>query len=470
MLTYFNITQQGESHIKRDVPCQDFSAVQRITLPRTRQELVIAAMADGVGSCDYADQGAQMAVESAVSAAAGFLEAMDETLADDASFDVNAYMADILRKSFHAALDSVEQLAAEKELPFIEFDSTLTLTVYDGDYVWFAHCGDDGIVALYRDGSYEMITRRHKDPVDPMYMIPFSMKEYWQFGRTEKKTASYAMMTDGVLDHCVDIAAMNHRVYFPFLRPALTSVMRTEEDVEAARADWDEYLGGSDKYPVSFRTEVTDDITFVIVQNPDAVADLPEIIFDFDRWQQDSARRKREVQELLFADYREYRRKLDESLAQEPAASAEAAPAAEKGPAAPDTGDPGGGACRTGEDHSNPRSEDPALSPASAPAPAPAPVPASAPPAAPSSPPVSNRPESTPKSCSAHQVLESAASAVNSILSFACRAGKRMRKSVDQVLEDKSSSADAAPPSAANPTGHGGEGGDTSDGAHKPEE
>ncbi len=41
-----------------------------------------------------------------------------------------------------------------------------------------------------------------------------------------------------------------------------------DEDAEKQRLDWDEYLAGKGSYAENFRDKVTDDISFVVVQNP----------------------------------------------------------------------------------------------------------------------------------------------------------------------------------------------------------
>jgi hypothetical protein len=139
-------------------------------------------------------------------------------------------------------------------------------------------------------------------------MIPLSETDAWEFGHTEKRAVSFVMMTDGVLDKCVDLAVMNNRIYFPFLKPALTLPMRNEEEMAAQKADWEEYLAGSDKYPVSFRKKVCDDITFTVVQNPEEVEKLPDIVFDFEKWEEDTLRRKKQLDDTLYTDYREYQK------------------------------------------------------------------------------------------------------------------------------------------------------------------
>lgn len=52
---------------------------------------------------------------------------------------------------------------------------------------------------------------------------------------------------------------------------------------------------------------MTDDISFVVVQNPNLLKGLPPIQFDFDKWDEDTAKRRKELDDALYADYRAYK-------------------------------------------------------------------------------------------------------------------------------------------------------------------
>lgn len=298
MLTHFHVTQQGESHIRRGSPCQDYSDSRRI-LRKDHREVILAAIADGVGSCAFSQYGAETAVNT-------LLQSLEQGLPEDGWTD-EALLA-LLKQGFQTALTEVEAEAERRELPFMEFDSTLTGVVYDGRDLWFGHIGDDGLVLLYTDGSYEMVTVRHSGQ-ELHSVYPLRNAELWQFGKAPKDTAALVMMTDGVLDYCVDGKAMNNRVYFPFLAPALTHVMESDEQAEHQRQEWEEFFQGSPVYPDRFREKVTDDITFLVAENPELVAQLPAIEFDFKRWEADTARRKEQLERDLYKDYRAYKSK-----------------------------------------------------------------------------------------------------------------------------------------------------------------
>lgn len=299
MLTHFSITQQGKRHIEKDVPCQDFSASKRIELSRFGCQFVIAAVADGVGSCEYSQFGSATAVQSFLNCVEYNIQSKIPEISDD-------NILKLLKHAFNYALSQVEKESEDRELPFLEFDSTLTGVIYDGSTLWYGHIGDDGVVVLYSDGSYEMITKRHKGE-EAHSLFPLREVDLWQFGKSAKEVASCVLMTDGVLDYCVDVESMGSRVYFPFLEPALTDIASTDEDAKKQRLDWDEYLAGKGSYAENFRDKVTDDISFVVVQNPNLLKVVPPVQFDFDKWDEDTAKRRKELDDALYADYRAYK-------------------------------------------------------------------------------------------------------------------------------------------------------------------
>lgn len=307
MLTHFNITQQGTHHIERGDPCQDFSASYRIHLDRLECDLVLAAIADGVGSCLFSQHGAETAVT-------GFLSCLTHNL-NKKSFELSdAAILNLLNHAFQYALYQVSAKAKEMELPFTEFDSTLTGVIFDGSNLWFGHVGDDGIVVLYADGDYEMITERHEgDEMGALY--PLCCEEKWQFGKTSKEVVSLVLMTDGVLNYCVDGKAMHNRVFFPFLKPALAIAIETDEQAEEMKQRWEEFLRDSyGNLDGSHKRITTDDITFVLVENPEAVAVLPEIEFDQEKWDEDTKKRRKEVDRELYAEYWKYKEKRQPQL------------------------------------------------------------------------------------------------------------------------------------------------------------
>lgn len=57
---------------------------------------------------------------------------------------------------------------------------------------------------------------------------------------------------------------------------------------------------------------MTDDISFVVIQNVDQlkVMELP-IPFDSKKWEEDTLKRKKKIDEILYADYHEYKEKLN---------------------------------------------------------------------------------------------------------------------------------------------------------------
>lgn len=296
MIRTFNITQQGESHIKKELPCQDYSSTKHMT--HLDQEIVIAAVSDGVGSCQYSQIASKVAVES-------FLECISHNIVNKVEEFSEKTILPIIKHAFHYSLSEIYKTSEKDELPFIEYDCTLTGVVYVENTLYFGHIGDDGIVALYSNGNYEMITERHKGE-EANSVFPLREVDKWQFDTCENIVSS-VLMTDGVLDFCVDSIAMNNRVFFPFLEPALTE---TEKDEKEQLSEWENYLAGKSEDFPDFREIVTDDITIVVIQNVDKLKkmELP-VPFDNKKWEEDTLKRKEELDKVLYADYYAYKEK-----------------------------------------------------------------------------------------------------------------------------------------------------------------
>lgn len=252
-ISAFCFSLTGRSHLERDLPCQD-----RCGLRFLPSGILIAGVADGVGQCFLSDHGA----DTAVHAALDFLESRLEPLPSRMALDAEP-MTVLLREAMEHALSAVERRAAELEqLPY-SFQSTLSIAVYDGSNLFFAHAGDDGIIALRQDGTCTLVTTRHKGKeVSSVY--PLQSRSTWEFGQIED-VAAFAMVTDGVLDAFVGGADEGSPVYDSFLEPAFSASPKSLEETGAICRNWVEYMTSP-----AYQRVVRDDITFLCVVNPSA--------------------------------------------------------------------------------------------------------------------------------------------------------------------------------------------------------
>lgn len=271
-ISVFCFSQQGESHIKNNIPCQDRSGFKIID-----DNIIITAIADGVGSCSLSDYGAEVAINSSLS----FLEQyfISECKQDSFEFDNPTKMGKVLREMMRFAFENVEKRAVELQQLSYSFQSTLTVAAYDGNTLYFAHAGDDGIVALNKMGTYALVTSRHKgDEASSVY--PLQSQNTWQFGKVND-TVAFVMATDGVLDAFVRPLTENNRVYFPFIEPVFSNSQANDDDVKQTCYDWYEYMASP-----SYRASVTDDLSFIGVVNQGAIKTSVKPKFEINKWEQ----------------------------------------------------------------------------------------------------------------------------------------------------------------------------------------
>lgn len=288
-IRHFAISQQGDSHVKSGNNCQDASGARRISNENLKLELAVVAIADGVGSCDYSEFGSKIAVETV-------LDMLGRGLASLPELSQEAVLA-LIKTAFQQACDNIESEAAEKELPFLLFDTTLTVAVLVEDgRCYVGHIGDDGIVALFADGTYGMITTRIEGE-EANSVVPLSSgEENWQFGVTNKTVAALALMTDGLLDKSVGSERMNNRMFYPFFKPMFENIMENDQDEHDLRSFWNDYLSDA-KYRSQYG--ITDDITLAVVQIPEILKKVPSVLFDEKKWDEDTRTTRENINEAL---------------------------------------------------------------------------------------------------------------------------------------------------------------------------
>ncbi len=287
-LRHFAISQQGSSHIRKSTNCQDFSRTADVRNEKLNLDMAVAAIADGVGSCDFSEDGSRIAVTTALEYLCRKLPLL-EAMSDDA-------VLSLIKESFRKADSCIEDEATTRSLPYLLFDTTLTIAVLtEQGTCYVGHIGDDGIVALFTDGSYSMITARIEGE-EANSVFPLSSKKYWTFGVSKKPVAALALMTDGLLDKSVGSARMNNRVYYPFFKPMFENLMESDEDASELRDFWNDYLGDS-----GFRRGygVTDDITLVVVQVPELLKKVTPLPFDEAKWNRETEEARARTEEAL---------------------------------------------------------------------------------------------------------------------------------------------------------------------------
>lgn len=287
-LIVFGFSQQGDTHIERETACQDRCVFRFVGT----QSLLVCAIADGVGSCHFSDYGADTATRAALEYISGELEVQASQEGFLFCDDLN--MGKLLRSAFKIALEKVEALAQEMvQLPY-SFQSTLTVSIYDGHTLYFGHAGDDGIVVLCQDGSYEMVTSRQiGEEAGSLY--PLQSEATWQFGKVVKPVAAFALMTDGVLDAIVGPMQLKNRVYWPFLEPAFFTLPDNSEELETICRKWYTYMQGP-----SYRNCVKDDLTFVVVTSKKIMRTVEKREFDINQWNSDTEAYQRSVYDALY--------------------------------------------------------------------------------------------------------------------------------------------------------------------------
>lgn len=287
-LTGFGITQQGESHKRKgNIPCQDSMDVRLLQ----NKPIILCAVADGVGECEYSHYGSRKAVTTVLDILQRRLE--DAAAQETFVFRDHARMQGLMLEAFRAALHAVDQLAEEmKKLPF-SFQSTLTAAVYDGSQLYIGHAGDDGLVALAADGSCKMLTRRHKGEASNS-VFPLQARNM-DFIAVDQEITAFALMTDGVLDAVVGNEAFENRVYYPFFKQLFETVLINEVDVREICDAMDQMLASKE-----YRERVSDDLSLVVVTNQQLLINSEKPQFDAEAWNRQTAEITKKINAKLY--------------------------------------------------------------------------------------------------------------------------------------------------------------------------
>lgn len=164
----------------------------------------VAAVADGVGSCKYAEKASLIAVQTVVD----FIR--ENWPVDNEPVSVKS----MLRTAFNRAMIEVKKEADRAGELLSEYDTTLMVVAYDGENGYFAHVGDGGIVGLKANGTYVELSTRQQ--TEDGFVIPLRAGyRYFQIEQFEGM-ASILLATDGMMDKFRN-ARLEQGFYVPML-------------------------------------------------------------------------------------------------------------------------------------------------------------------------------------------------------------------------------------------------------------
>lgn len=261
MLGFFKISTIGRSHLaKPDGVCQDYSDVVQ-----TNDGMIIAAIADGLGSAQKSDIGSQIAVKTVLDHISGRIKSSKK-----ADFYINA-----LHEAFQFAYRTVTAYAKNQNDDPKMYNTTLTVAIYNGKDLYYGQCGDGGIVAMTYDGDYICVTDVMKGEEFNETFPLLCGEGYWTFGKADLPICAFTMMTDGIYDIVCPplLANEKQKIYVSFIRRFMDrNVLKANdpEDFRKLQESISAFISGNGI------PGVTDDKTIVGVINTKVVPKLKD--------------------------------------------------------------------------------------------------------------------------------------------------------------------------------------------------
>lgn len=258
-LLFYGTSLIGSSHVKKGSVCQDSNNALKLS-----NGWVVAAIADGVGSAKHSEIASKIAVD---------------TVIDICNSRINKHtkfseLRDIILEAYREAEKRIEDYAEQQGDVITEYDTTLSMVIYDGEKIAYGHSGDGGIVGLSVDGEYKKITKPQKAE-DNICVIPLRAGENnWVIEEYEGQLASILLATDGVYDTFFPylLRGQEVEVYVPLIRYFMdnSGIGINDDNIEEVKKSRIEFLE-SPAY-----SSVTDDKTVLVVFNPKIVPSLKE--------------------------------------------------------------------------------------------------------------------------------------------------------------------------------------------------
>lgn len=254
MHRYVTANMAGPYHIKNNIVCQDSYYVKKVN-----ENITIAAVADGLGSEKFSDVASKIAAKVAVEHC---INNYNSNLSEN---EVIKLMNNAFAYGYKSILERATSAGEDED----EYDTTLSLVIFDNSKLYFGQSGDSGIVALLDTGEYIKLSNEQNDEYGNVYPL-CSGPNVWQFGKAEGNVVSVMLMTDGVLKRiCPKILKYDERninINVPFAELFMRRDEVSDESVELFQTSLRNFL---EQYP---EEKIDDDKTIIIIFNDDVSA------------------------------------------------------------------------------------------------------------------------------------------------------------------------------------------------------
>ena len=241
---------QGTSHHKKATPCQDAHGYR--VLP---SGVALVAVADGAGSAERSDEGAQCVVEQA-------LNSLEEGLIDGVPEDDATWEA-LLAGAFREARQAVVEL--DGNAPLRAFATTLTCAVVSDGWLAVGQIGD-GIVVACREGGelFAATSPQHGEYANETFFLTMDgVLRQVDFCAYARSVTALAVLTDGLIRLAMNLAT--NEPHAPFFQPLLAFAAQLEDEQEGQ----EQLVALLASQRVNDRTD--DDKTLVLAARPQAV-------------------------------------------------------------------------------------------------------------------------------------------------------------------------------------------------------
>ncbi len=237
-------SKPGTSHLRQGLPCQDAHYwVQS-------GDLLIAAVADGAGSAPLAEEGAQIAAQTAVDFLA--MQSQGNSKADDSPWE------DWLHSAFEAVRATLKDEAEKRSAELSDFATTLIVAVAAPNFVAVAQIGDGAVVVGESSSQMTALTTPSQGEYlnETTFLTAPDALLQAQFRVWHHPPRHLALLTDGL--QMLALKMPTGEPHPPFFAP-LFRFVETIEDRDASQSQLLAFLGGE---RVTQRTD--DDLTLLL--------------------------------------------------------------------------------------------------------------------------------------------------------------------------------------------------------------